>query len=372
MRHRKTHRDLTSTRIYPKGNRFYLFSAEPIQNPATGKVAKWHPLCDIREGADRARELLKAFRPTEQKTTGRLPLLMDEYRIGLLARREKHRPKEHARQVMFKASNDEITRVCNVIAAALDEFNPDQVIPTDVAAFLDQWQGQRMAQVYRARLSDFFKWCVRRGHAPNNPVNQVSVEKPPARDRLLTPEEFHAIRDALLVGKDGRATPSGVMVQCYVDLCYLLYQRTTEIRLLKWSDIDLGRGLIHFKPTKTERSSGAKVAVPITPAIREVLERARSAGVVKSLYVIHNLQGQPYGQHGLGTAWERARERAQVQDAILKDIRAMAATAANKAGFKDTQIQVGLAHTSVGMTDHYIREREAPVSEVVMVLPVRR
>src|SRR5260363_329830 len=47
---------------------------------------------------------------------------------------------------------------------------------------------------------------------------------PKARDRYNTVAEYHRIRDALLIGADGRPTSSGAMVQCYIDLCYLLYQ----------------------------------------------------------------------------------------------------------------------------------------------------
>jgi integrase len=60
-----------------------------------------------------------------------------------------------------------------------------------------------------------------------------------------------------------------------------------------------------------------------------------------------------------------------VDDATLKDIRAMAASDAKRAGYEEKQIQVGLAHTDVGMTEHYIRQRETPVSEVVLTLPAR-
>lgn len=369
MRRRQSHRGLTTSRIYPKGKRFYYFSPTPVQNPVTGKVAKWHSLCLIADGEDRARELMRAFKGVAPKTRGKMPRLMEEYRIDRLKRKEKRRPKEPAREAIFKAASDEFTRICGKIADAFEDFDLDQVLPADVAKFVDQWAGQRMGEVYHARLSDFFEWACRRGDATRNPVKDVKVEKAPKRDRLLTPAEFHAIRDALLIGLDGRATPSGPMIQCYVDLCFLLYQRTTEIRLLKWSDVDMSAGLIYFKPTKTEASSGAKVAVPISPAVRDVLERAKQIGVVKSMYVIHTLRGQPYTSRGIGDAWERARDRAKVTDATLKDIRSMAATAAKRAGYEVKQISVGLAHTSQEMTDEYIRLRETPVSEVVLRLP---
>lgn len=90
----------------------------------------------------------------------------------------------------------------------------------------------------------------------------------------MTDEQYLAIHRNLAIGKDKRPTRSGPMVQCYMDLLYLLYQRGTEVRLLRWDQVtDEG---IKFKPTKIERSSGMTVFVPMTAAIREILDRVKS------------------------------------------------------------------------------------------------
>jgi integrase len=68
---------------------------------------------------------------------------------------------------------------------------------------------------------------------------------------------------------------TGPMMQCFIELCYLTCQRSTEIRLLTWEQIDRATGVIHFVPTKTAESSGEAVDWPITPDIDTVLNRAR-------------------------------------------------------------------------------------------------
>jgi len=159
------------------------------------------------------------------------------------------------------------------------------------------------------------------------------------------------------------------MVQCYMDLLYLLYQRGTEVRLLRWDQVtDEG---IKFKPTKTERSSGMTVFVPMTAAIREVLDRVKSIRKMRSMYVIHTEHGQPYTAHGIGSAFERACERAKVSVVTLKDIRAKAATDAKKAGYSMEELQVALAQTDQSTTKGYVRTRETPVSRVELILPHR-
>lgn len=374
MSRRKSHYTLTNSRIYQKRSRFYLFAREAIENPNTGKVAKWHSLCPVSDGEAKATQLASEIlrqQPAEH-AKGDFSTHMETYRLAMLKRREADRPREPARVKIFESGNKELSRICNGIKSAFEDFNTEQVLGVDVARFVDQWQGQRMAQVYLSRMSDFFRWAVRRGLRADNPCQNIRVEKPEKRKRYLTDAEWHSIRDALMVGVDGKQTPSGPMIQCYVDLCYLLYQRTTEIRLLKWSQVDIDGGVIHFMPTKTERSSGLSVGVPISDEVGAVLERVRTIGKVRSLYVVHTLQGQPYTTHGIGDAWSRACERAGVVDATLKDIRAKAATDAKRAGYTRSQIRVGLAHTDESMTEHYLRGREATQSEVRLVLPAKK
>jgi hypothetical protein len=101
------------------------------------------------------------------------------------------------------------------------DFDLVQVKPSDVAQFLDQWEGRRSAQAYKAHLSKFFAWCCRRGLLNSNPARDVTVEKPQARDVYMTDEQYLAIHKYLAIGKDKRPTRSGPMIQCYMDLLYL-------------------------------------------------------------------------------------------------------------------------------------------------------
>jgi len=369
MRKRQTNKTLSHSRIYIRGKRFCLFSAEAIINPKTGKVAKWHSLCLVDDGELKARELAHAIQTHNMAGTGAGDFkdYFETYRLAVLKKREKDKPTDKPRLRMFEEGAKEISRKCKVISEAFSDFDVEQIMPVDVAKFLDQWEGQRTAQIYRSRFSDFFAWACRKGIRSDNPCREVQVERPASRARYIEHKEFHAIRDALAIGKDGKKTPSGEMMQCYVDLLYLLYQRTTDVRLLKWSDVS--DGFINFKPTKTEKSSNISVKIPISPPIQAVLDRAKAIGLVKGLYVIHTIKGQPYATRGVGTAWTRACERAGIANATLKDLRAKALTDAKKAGYTIEQLSVAAAHTDAQMTGTYIKRREVSSSEVVMALP---
>lgn len=300
---------------------------------------------------------------------GNLPAYTEKYRLTLMTKRNKDAPEEPARLKMWREGTKEINRQCRKIAEAFAEFDVDQVLPVDIAEFIDQWEGQRMAQLWHSRLSGFFAWCCRKGYRTNNPVREVEVEKPKANKNYISHADYHAIRDAAMAGKDGRPTPSGPRLQCYMDLCYLMYQRSTEIRLLKKNKIDLVRMQIEFVPTKTERSSGASVIVPISQEMAAVINRAMQHSREDCPYLIHTDEGQPYTTNGIGTAFRRAAERADVKGATLKALRAKALTDAKKAGYKMKQLQIAAAHTDEAMTEEYIKLRLPEQSEVIMSLP---
>ncbi len=361
---------LSTTRIYQKYKRFYFFSAQEIVNPKTGKIAKWHNLCHIEEGEELARQIakeIKQFNDTANDKRGNMPGYLAEYLKIALKKRGASKPEDIMRLKLWEQGNKELGRMIGKISDAFSAFDVNQVLPQDVAKFVDQWIGRRTAQVYLSCLSVFFRWCARRGLRADNPCTLVDLEKPQTRDRYITDEEYHRIRDALLIGEDGRPTPSGPMIQCYVDLCYLLYQRTTEVRLLQWEQIK-PEG-IYFKPTKTERSSAAKVLVPMTDALKEILERVRKLNMMKGTYVIQTRNGHPYTTSGIGSAWERACKRAGMENTTLKDLRPKAITDGNHSGYSIEQLMVGAAHTDTEMTKNYIKRYETPVSEVRLDLP---
>jgi hypothetical protein len=115
-----------------------------------------------------------------------------------------------------------------------------------------------------AGCSTFFRWCiVDKGLRPpgSTPCTDVWLEKAPTRRTKWNDRLFWAVRDLL-----------SPMHQCYYDLSFLLYQRRTDVRQLDTKQIR--DGVIHFEPTKTRKSSGAAVDVPITPEIQAVLDRA--------------------------------------------------------------------------------------------------
>lgn len=370
-RARKSAHSLTGTRIYVRRGNYRYESAEQILNPQSGKLQKSHFLCKSSDGEAKAREALqKLLGATQEKGLGDLSTWIGKFEIAYLKKRELKAPSDPARQNTWAKGALNIKSALKIIREYFAEFDVEQVRGFDVAQFLDQWEGQRSAQTYRSYLSLFFEWCISRHGLINvNPAKQISVTPPQKRRAAMTDEQYHKIRDALLIGEDGRPIRTGEMIQCYMDLLYLLFQRGTDVRLMRVDEIK-PEG-IEITPTKTEGSSGAKVMLPLSDDVRAVLARIKRISKQRSTFVIHTEHGQPYTASGVRSAFARAAARAGVEGLTLKDIRSKAASDAAKQGYTVEQLQVALAHTDSATTRGYIWGQNAPVSAVSIRLPKR-
>ena len=372
-RPRKSSITLTGTRIYIRDRKYKYFPPEPVLDPKTGRMVTLITLCPVSDGEERARELKRILVGSTNKPAGSgdFSAWLDKWRTLLLKKQSSKAPKDPARLPLHQKNISNLKSILNVIEKGFSSFDVAQVKGTDVAEYLDFWEGKRVAQVYKSYLSKFFAWCIsRKGLIEINPVDQIELEAVPDRDVYITNEQYYAIYDKLLIGFDDKPTRTGEMVQCYMDLCYLLYQRTTEIRLLRWDKVK-PEG-IAFKPTKTEKSSGGDVIVPVGDDVRKVLARIKSISKGRSTFVIHTEQGTPYTASGIRSLFSRAAERAGVAGLTLKDIRSKAASDAKKAGYTVEEIQVGLVHSEIGSTKGYIKNQAAPVSTVIMKFPSRK
>ncbi|MDE3023237.1 MAG: tyrosine-type recombinase/integrase [Pseudomonadota bacterium] len=301
------------------------------------------------------------------KGPGDFCIWFNKWRTTLIQQRDANTHPDPARAQIWRNSTKSLISVLGVIENGFADFDMIQIVPADIAVFLDQWEGRRAAQVYRSYLSKFFEWGCRRGIVNSNPAREISLSTPPKRDVYMTDKQYNQIKKALLFGNDGKPTRTGEMVQCYMDLLYLLYQRGTDVRLLRWDQIkDDG---IMFKPSKTERTSGIKVLIPISDDMQKVFAKLKDLSKMRSIYLIHTEHGQPYSANGIGSLFRRACKRVNIEGVTLKDIRAKAATDATNKGYLESQLQTALAHTDAATTRGYIRTRQIPVSEVILKLP---
>jgi integrase len=114
----------------------------------------------------------------------------------------------------------------------------------------------------RASLSAFFNWAVREGLLDSNPVSGTArCDERGSRERVLTQAELGELWAALPQGDFGDI----------VRLLILTGQRREEIGSLRWSEVDLDRGMIVLPKERTKNSRQHEV--PLSRQARAILAR---------------------------------------------------------------------------------------------------
>lgn len=350
-------------RVYLKNGAYRFLSPVPIRDPRDGILKQWIHLAYKAEGESVMFAALSVLLDDKAVLQNGMPYLVSEFRASKLARYSKEVQSQY-RQYL------------TVIAHVFEDFDVVQVTTKLCADFIRASfrDKHNTARKYAGLMYKLFKFAISElGLREDNPIAQLDLSDYAAKRRTILPThaQITEIRAASLVGADGRPTSSGRVFCCLVDMSYLCWQRAIDIRTLKESQID--GDYIRFEPSKTLKSSGKKVDIFITPQIREVINRAQAIKKEKELvnpYLFPTRKKLPYTGQGLSSMWDRALERTNITDNIVfKDLRALGATDAAKAGEKMADIQMRLAHTSSKTSEIYIKESVPGTSHLESQLP---
>jgi len=127
----------------------------------------------------------------------------------------------------------------------------------------------------RSSLSTFFAWCISEGFLePPGPVAGTDKATEGSRDRVLTDTELAAIWRAL--GPDDYGD--------IVRLLILTGQRREEIGALRWSEVDVDRGLLMLSATRTKNKRQHEV--PLAPMARGILAAEAEAMALCSVATV--------------------------------------------------------------------------------------
>jgi integrase len=192
-----------------------------------------------------------------------------------------------------------------------------------LAAITDR-SGAIQANRTRASLSAFFMWCCRRGLVDTNPVGFTERHKEESRHRVLSDAELRQLWKALPENDYGKA----------VKLLILTGQRRGEIGLLRWSEIDLARGVISLPSERTK--NGKPHDVPLSNAARAILESQPRFG--EFVFGRRGLQDWSHRKQGLDA-------QLGLEPWVLHDLRRTAAT---------RMVDLGvLPHAVEALLNHY-------------------
>jgi integrase len=312
MRPRKSDRHLPRC-VYKRHGAYYY-----VQN------GKWHRLGKSLE------ESLSAYARIVEKPASGMPALIDRVLAQIS-------PK------LAPSTVEQYTTAARYLKTALADFEPSQVLPRHVAAIkVDLRETPNMANRVISFLRQVFDHALEAGLIDSNPALGIKRHSEKKRGRYITDEEFDRIY---------QHAPE--RLQIIMDLLYLTGQRVNDVLGIRREDVT-PHG-IAFQPSKTKTSTGARVIVKTSPALSEAVQRC--AG---KRYLLEGRWGSRLDYRSVSLQWQAACEKAGVEDAQLRDLRAKSLTDAKAQGLDPTALA---SHHSAAMTARYIRRRETPVVE---------
>lgn len=222
----------------------------------------------------------------------------------------------------------------------------DAIEPQHVRQYLT-WRGKTAksrANREKATLSAMWNFARDRGYtALPNPCAGIKGHAEKPRDVYVDDATYRAIWNAA-------CEP----LRDAMDLGYLTGQRPADV--LKMDERDLRDGVIEV----TQRKTGAKLRIEIVGELKDALARikARKRGyAVHCTRLVLNESGQPLSHQALQDRFDKARKRAGVTGVQFRDLRAKAATDKAESAGDVRQAQRQLGHSTVTMTEAYIRAR---------------
>ena len=204
---------------------------------------------------------------------------------------------------------------------------------------------------YHSALSSVLEVARTRWHwLDENPARKVArgQEHPPIV-RWLDDDERKALLDAC---KESRWEGLYLLVI----LALSTGARLGELWRLRWSDIDLDKGLAHLEDTK----NGERRALPLVPAVQDELRKwskARNKAKVRHIGsdllfpATYNPQ-QPYGE-SFREHWNEALQRAGIENFRFHDLRHSCASYLAMNGATQLEIADVLGHKTLQMVKRY-------------------
>jgi len=201
-------------------------------------------------------------------------------------------------------------------------------------------------------LSGIFNFAVTRKLCAENPTKGVARFKDVRRERFLSPKELGVLGDALTAAAADGAHRYHVAI---IRLLALTGARKNEIARLKWSEVDLGRGLLQLEDSKTGRK-----AIRLGAAAQVVLKEIKPTA---SPYVFPDPRDASLPIRNLDWAWVGFRKRAGMEDLRIHDLRHSFASVAVAGGSGLHLIGKLLGHSHVATTSRYAHLADDPVRE---------
>ncbi len=311
--------------------------------------APWTPASARKEARRLLNEIASGVDPTAERRKIRAVPTLAEAAIEFM---EDHSPK--LREMTAKEYQRHLR---DYILPALGKFKVNELDKSMVSRAHNSWKDKpRTANHAMSILSKFVSWMEEQGLRPehSNPCRGIKKYPEHRVERYLSLDEFQKLGDVL---QEAEAVGSeSVYVIAAIRLLMYTGARLSEILTLSWAEVNLERGILFLKHSKT----GQKPIFLNEPAIEVLSSIPR---LEKNPYVI---VGHKPGAHlvNLQKPWRRLRKQAGLEDVRLHDLRHSFASLAAGNGASLPLIGGLLGHSQPQTTARYAHLAHNPLKEV--------
>jgi len=192
---------------------------------------------------------------------------------------------------------------------------------------------------YLKFLRHVLNLAVRDGKLERNPFARVELPKVTAnRTRCLTPDEETKVLEAL-----------GPTYGPWARLAILTGMRKTEQFTLRWSDVDMERGIVTLSTTKAGGVQYVHLSEEAKATLRSLDSWQRSVWVFPSENPARPIDGRNF----YGRVWMPAVEKAEIEWATWHDLRHTFASRLAMNGAAEGTIAALLRHSSTALVRRY-------------------
>lgn len=225
----------------------------------------------------------------------------------------------------------------------------DAIQPRHVHTFL-AWRGKTAktrANREKALLSHIWNWARSRGYTSlANPCAGIKGHTLRGRrDVYIEDEDFAAVYD--------KAPPA---LRDAMDLAYLSAQRPSDV--LRMDESHLRDDALEVRQSKTAAKLRIEVSGHLKALVARIRRRKQSLPVYSTRMIVAD-NGQPLTLRQLEALFTASRVAANVdaKSFQFRDLRAVAGTDKAEGAADVRKAQEQLGHTSMAMTEHYLRGR---------------
>ena len=273
--------------------------------------------------------------------------LLDRYVAQHVEIRNKPRTQQEVKKLVEK-----------IIKPAIGALPASTVSRAEISNFHHQHRKTpRQANILLAVLSKAFSlaevWEIRPDGS--NPCRLIQRYQETKRERFLTDVELGRVGAALATMAPDLLPSIPVAIR----LLAATGCRLDEILKLRWSDVDLDAGVFLIRDTKNGAPRAHHVGAQIIGFLAELPR--------DSEWVVHGENPlKPLYHSTLQHAWSRIRERAEVGDVRLHDLRHGVGTTAGALGANSFLIRDALGHKTIAMTGRYVNRDANPLRDLAM------